>query len=116
MNKTLKKYRIKSSDGNTKIIYARNMHDAKSKARIEFGQLPNDINLKIVKKVLENLQDTFSYLKDETDKLKNGSKDLNWNEVYSDIKNISDYLKNNSLLFLELAGSMVKIKNEENEE
>lgn len=113
MAETLKKYRVRTVDGTIKYIGAKNIHDAKSIARIEIGQLPNDVNLKIVKKVLAELQDDIDYITKEHNQIKADSKNLDWDNVNKRIKNIATQLLDKSTAFSQMAGSMVRINNEE---
>lgn len=115
MAETLKKYRVRTVDGDIKFVMAKNIHDAKSIARIEVGQLPNDVNLKIVKRVLAELQESMEALKNEYDVLKVEGKDLDWDKVNSRIKNIATQMINKSTSFNQLAGSMVRVKNDSEE-
>lgn len=115
MAETLKKYRVRTIDGEIKFVMAKNIHDAKSIARIEVGQLPNDVNLKIVKRVLAELQDDIESLKIEYETLKLDGKDLEWDKVNSRIKSIATLMMEKSTSFSQLAGSMVRIKNDSEE-
>jgi septation ring formation regulator EzrA len=112
MAETLKKYRVKTVDGKVHIIEAKNIHDAQSKARLDIGQLPNDINLKIVDKVLAELQNDLYSIKEVARNLKNESKNLNWDEVHTSIKELSEHMMKQSTSLKQLAGSMAKIKND----
>ena len=113
MAETLKKYRVRTLDGGIKFVMAKNIHDAKSIARMEIGQLPNDVNLKIVKRVLAELQNNITEIENVIEELKISGKNLDWDEVNSKIKEISTQMMNKSISFKELAGSMVKLKNNE---
>ena len=113
MSEILKKYRVKTIDGGSQIVLAKNIHDAKSKARIELGQLPNEVNLRIVNKVLDILNTSMIMFNETTNNLKKESKVLNWDEVYTLLKESSERMLKTADDFKELAGSMVKIKNKE---
>lgn len=113
MAETLRKYRVRTVDGGVRLILAKNMHDAKSKARLEIGQLPNEVNLKILSKVLADLQDLQDTLKQKSINLKTEGKNLNWDEVNQEIKVISEQMNTYVNSFKELAGSMVKLKSDE---
>lgn len=114
MAETLKKYRVKTVDGKVKFIEAKNIHDAQSIARIEIGQLPNEVNLKILEKVLAELQEFIFDTKSDIVKLKSDGKNLDWNSVNQKIKDISKHMTSESTRFNQLAGSMVRIDNKEN--
>lgn len=111
MAETLKKYRVKTIDGSIRYIEAKNIHDAKSKARIEIGQLPNEVNLKIVKKVLVELQDLIDSINEKHTSVKQAGKDLDWDITHKIIKDISNMLIDESTSLSQLAGSMVKLNN-----
>lgn len=109
MAETLKKYRVKTVDGQIRFVMAKNIHDAKSKARLEVGQLPNEVNLKIVKRALAEFQEIIDTLTSMDTKLKQSGKDLEWNLTNSQLKEISKYLEEKSTSISQLAGSMVRI-------
>lgn len=113
MVKALKKYRVKTIDNEVKIVLAKNIHDAMSKARLEVGQLPNDVNLKVVSNALTLLQDKINSLKEISDLIKVNSKDYNWDSIYEQLKSLQNDFTNDADTINDLAGSMVKINKEE---
>ena len=103
-----KKYRVKTANGDIKVIEASNIHDAQTKARIQFGALPNDINLDISKKILTIISNCIDELKESTNRIKNESKNLDWMDVNSSIYDLSKYLEQTSSDLKSIAGSMIK--------
>ena len=104
----LKWYKVKTAKGETKVIEALNMHDAVTKARIKFGNLPNDINSDISKKVLNLLEDCLTSLKDYSSRIKSESKSFDWCDVNSSIYDLAKYLEDTSSDIKGIAGSMIK--------
>lgn len=113
---SLKKFRVTKANGDVVIIEAANMEDAISKARSQFGQLPNDINDKIVSDLVYNLTALMRKLGESITEIKHHNKEVEWTEIY----NIANKLSEDAVLasndIKSLVGSMVKIsKGEDNE-
>ena len=104
----LKWYKVKTAKGESKTIKALSMHDAVTKARIMFGNLPNDINNDISKKILSLLEDCLISIKDYSSRIKSESKSLDWCDVNSSIYDLAKYLEDTSSNIKGIAGSMVK--------
>lgn len=104
----LKKYKVKTAKGKEQVIEALNMHDAVTKARVMFGNLPNDINNDISKKILNLLEDCLTSVKDYSNRIKNESKSLDWCDVNSSIYDLARYLEETSSNIKGIAGSMIK--------
>ena len=104
----LKKYRVKIADGSVKCIEAYNIHDAISKARIEFGALPNEINSDIVKRTIAVIETCINAAKDSISTIKSDGKTLDWYDVNSSIFDLAKYFEETSENLKSLAGSMVK--------
>lgn len=106
----MKKYRVTKSDGTKVIIEANNLEDAVSKARAQFGKLPNDINKEIMSEVSAVLKALNSELIETNTHVLDSKKSLCWDEAYSKVKNISKSLVDAAETISQKAGSMVKIK------
>ena len=108
----LKKFLVRTADGKTITIEAQNAHDAVTKARNLVGQLPNEINTKIIKKLLVDLQSTISFLSETSDNIRANGRELDWEKIYLAVKDISVNLKTKAETYTQMAGSMVKINKE----
>lgn len=104
----LRKFRVMTSKGEV-FINARNMHDAISKARTEIGQLPNDINTKITKNVLDEINELQSLLDTFKSQIKDSARSLDWNDVYKNTKQASLRIHDCACKCKEQIGSMLKI-------
>lgn len=103
-----RKYRVKTANGDIKVIEASNIHDATSKARLQFGALPSDINLDITKRTITMINNCLNELKESIAKVKKEAKDLDWIDVNSSIYDLASYLENIASDIKTLAGSMIK--------
>lgn len=113
---SLKKFRVTKANGEVVIIEAVNMEDAISKARSQFGQLPNDINDKIVSDLVYNLTALMRKLGESISEIKHHSKEMEWTEIYRVANKLSEDAVLASNDIKSLVGSMVKISKGENNE
>lgn len=113
---TQKKFRVQKADGTTVIIEANNIDDAISKARSQFGQLPNDINNKISISTIEKINSLIGELDYEKELLKKELKVMEWESYYKEAHSISAKLREYADTIDSLVGSMVKINKGENNE
>lgn len=109
----MKKFRVAKVDGTYEIIEATNMENAISIARNKFGQLPNDINNKIVEDISHSIQLISRSIENNSKQIRLGAKELDWNRVYVNVHRIIDELILTSKELEKQAGSMVKINKEE---
>lgn len=112
----LKKFRVTKADGEVVIIEAQNIENAISIARSQFGQLPNDINEKIAISLLNELTSLGKLFNDASASIKKGNRELDWETVYKASKSISEALKVSEDKINTLAGSLVKVEKENNNE
>lgn len=110
----MKKFRVTKVDGTVEIIEANNMENAISLARNMFGQLPNDVNTKIVNDVIDSLYEISTAVKDAYITIRSGAKELDWEKVYAETHKVIEDLKTEIEKQEKLVGSMVKINKEEN--
>lgn len=110
---SLKKFRVGKSDGTSVIIEAKNMEDAITQARSQFGQLPNDINNKITISIISDANSLIRDLGELIVNLKKGCRSLEWEEVYASAHSIMQRLNETSEDIKKLAGSMVKVDKDE---
>lgn len=103
-----KKYRVKTANGDIRVIEASNIHDAQTKARIQFGALPNDINSDITKKAVTMINNCLDELKESSDRIKNETKNLDWADANSSIYDLAKYLEQTASDLKSIAGSMIK--------
>lgn len=108
----LKKFRVIKADGEVVIIEAKNIENAISIARSQFGQLPNDINEKIALSLLSELSGLGKLFNGASASIKKGNRELNWGAVYKASKSISEALKVSEEKINTLAGSLVKVEKE----
>lgn len=109
----MKKFRVAKVDGTYEIIEAQNMENAISIARNKFGQLPNDINNKIVENISGSVQALSREIEECLKHIKLGAKELDWNSVYVNVHRIVKELNSTSEELSKQAGSMVKVDKEE---
>ena len=114
MDNSLKKFRVMTSKGEV-IIDAKNIHDAISRARQEIGQLPNDINTKICQDIIDELTDLQNTIEDIKLRIKTSSKNLEWNDVYSETKQLPVKAEEYLARCVEKVGSMHKIEVDKND-
>lgn len=109
----MKKFRVTKVDGTVEIIEANNMENAISLARNKFGQLPNDVNTKIVNNVIDSLYYISNKVKQSYAEIRSGAKELDWEKVYAITHENIEALKQEIEKQEKLVGSMVKINKEE---
>ena len=109
----MKKFRVTKVDGTVEIIEANNMENSISLARNKFGQLPNDVNTKIVNDVIDSLYNISSIVKNAYIDIRSGAKELDWEKVYAMTHDVIESLKQETEKQEKLVGSMVKINKEE---
>lgn len=112
---SLKRFRVTKSDGSVEIIEANNMDDAISKAKHQFGKLPNDINAEIVEDVISNIKALMTNLGESITQVRASSKELDWEKVYVTVKQMCSSLQDDSDVINKLVGSMVKVDKNEDE-
>lgn len=105
----MKKYRVTKPDGTHVIIEALNMEDAITKARAQFGKLPNDINNEILNEVSTVLSALGSQLDEASSHIRDSKKSLCWEDAYKSVKDLSKRLADTSEAISKKVGSMVKI-------
>lgn len=105
----MKKFAVTLADGNRQIIEAANLHDAISKARMQYGQLPNDINAKIVNNISDNIDSMISSLSAIKASLQDSAKNLDWNSVYATAGKTCDSLNAYASDIHDARGSLVKV-------
>ena len=113
-NSGVKNFSVLTLDGKRVIIEARNAHDALTIARNEIGQLPNDINTKIVKNLTADINTTISLLANTCSQIKEKGRELDWEKVYKEIKELSSILSEKSETYSQMDGSMVKVRKDNN--
>lgn len=106
----MKKYRIAKVDGTYDIIVANNIDQAISIARNKYGQLPNEINKKIIKDTNELLQEMVDEIEKCRDTMLQESKELDWNAVYNRINECMKTTEDKGRDIRNKLGSMVKIE------
>lgn len=112
----MKKFRVTKVDGTVEIIEAANMENAISLARNKFGQLPNDVNTKIVNDVMDSLYSISNEIKNAYIEIRSKAKELDWESVYSITHSNIEKLKQEIEKQEKLVGSMVKVNKEEHNE
>ena len=112
----LKKFRVIKADGEVVIIEAQNIENAISIARSQFGQLPNDINEKIALSLLSELSNLVKLFNDTSASIRKSNRELDWEAVYRASKGISKTLEESKVKINTLAGSLVKVEKENNNE
>lgn len=110
------KYRVICPDGNSVIIEASNMENARTIARSRFGQLPNEINQSIVSDILSDLNSLIGDITTQSSSLRQNTREYDWDVVYSTLNNISGILSTKSSEIKSRAGSMVKINKTKKEQ
>lgn len=105
----MKRFAVTLSDGKREIIEAANMHDAVSKARMQYGQLPNDINTKIVNSISDNLDNIISAFKAAKLLLQDSAKNLDWNAVYELTGKVCNDMSSYASDIHDARGSLVKV-------
>lgn len=105
----MKKFAVTLADGNHVIIEAVNLHDAVSKARMQYGQLPNDINAKIVNGMSDNIDAAIEVLRRTKQTIQDSAKNLDWTDVYTSIGAMCDNLQSCASDMHDARGSLVKV-------
>lgn len=114
MSKLLK-YRVNLADGTSLVIEATNAHNAASIARSKVGQLPNEINMKIKKDLINSINKELKMLVDLKEIILTSSNNLDWENVYGSINSYLTHFQekdSNITKIKELNGSLVKINKE----
>lgn len=105
----MKKFAVTLADGRREIIEASNLHDAVSKARIQYGQLPNDINAKIVSNISNTIDEVILKLRKTKMSLEESAKELDWNNIYLIASELCNNLEEYASDIHDARGSLVKV-------
>lgn len=115
MGKKLLKYRVNLADGTSMIVEASNIHNAISLARGMMGQLPNDINKKVVTKITSIIDNEIQDLVNLKNSIQTDARELDWTTIYNRIKNFVETInapESNIQKLNETSGSLVKVNKE----
>lgn len=105
----MKKFAVTLVDGQRVLIDAVNLHDAVSKARIQYGQLPNDVNAKIAQDIKEAVNTDIDKLSKHLSSLLTASENLDWESVYLHAGHLCDVAKDLSEYVDDARGSLIKV-------
>ena len=106
----LKKYRVQKADGTQVIIEAENIDKAITIAKSKFGQLPNEINAKIIEGILSKLSVFCENLSVSISNIREDKRSLDWGTLYDKLNTISDDLNNTGEEVRDSLNSMVKLR------
>ena len=115
MGKKLLKYRVNLADGTSMIVEASNIHNAISLARGMMGQLPNDINKKVVTKITSIIDNEIQDLVNLKNSIQTDARELDWTTIYNRSKNFVETInapESNIQKLNETSGSLVKVNKE----
>lgn len=105
----MKKFAVTLSNGKRVFISAVNLHDAVSKARIQYGQLPNDVNSKIVQDIRDSVNADIQELQRGLETISNAAKTLDWTTVYQAAGTLCSTASSLSEYVDDARGSLVKV-------
>lgn len=106
----MRTYRVAKVDGTYDLISANNIEQAISIARNKYGQLPNDINKKIVNQIDTILHEITEQISNYRESVSQSVKELDWNSVYVQINKLMLFTDDKQIDIRNKLGSMVKIK------
>ena len=104
----LKKFRIRTPEGNYEVIEASNAEAALTYAKHKFGKLPNEINRSIVESEMKVFFEVREAMNTAESNIREAAREADWERVYQETKNLVESLTAAGCVLLSKSGSLIK--------